>query len=130
MSFGTLCFMIIPGPMLSVFTNDNLVMAIGKYGFRFVGISFIPMVTSLIFPVFFQAVGRNFESVALTVLRQVILFVPLAWLLSFAGLNFVWCTFPITEILTCALGMYFYAGLSKKWRNETAELQQKSKSDV
>lgn len=49
MTIGTLCFASIPGPMLSVFTSDPLVIEIGCIGFRFVGISFLPMVTSLIF---------------------------------------------------------------------------------
>jgi len=40
------------------------------------GISFIPMVTSLIFPVFFQAVGSSMKSSFLTVIRAVVLFVP------------------------------------------------------
>ena len=130
MAFGIIAFEFFPTQLIGLFSHSELVKDVGRVGFRIIASSFLPAAYSLLIPVFFQAVGRNFESVALTVLRQVILFVPLAWLLSFAGLNFVWCTFPITEILTCALGMYFYAGLSKKWRNETAEFQQKSKSDV
>ena len=55
MAVGTLCFETIPGPMLSVFTADEKVIEIGKTGFRWIGISFIPMVTSLIFPVFFPS---------------------------------------------------------------------------
>lgn len=54
MALGTLCFVCIPSQMLRVFTSDELVIAIGRVGFRFVGISFLPMVTSLIFPVFFR----------------------------------------------------------------------------
>ena len=53
MFIGTLVFNLIPGQMLRVFTSDPQVIAIGTVGFHFVGISFIPMVTSLIFPVFF-----------------------------------------------------------------------------
>ena len=56
MFIGTMFFEIIPSQMLSVFTRDIGVIDIGTVGFRFIGISFIPMVTSLIFPVFFQAV--------------------------------------------------------------------------
>lgn len=108
MSFGTLCFMIIPGPMLSVFTNDNLVMAIGKYGFHFVGISFIPMVTSLIFPVFFQAIGASLKSSLLTIIRTVVLFVPLGYLFSRFGLNIFWLTFPVTETITSIAGIFLY----------------------
>ncbi len=61
MALGTLCFVCIPSQMLRVFTSDELVIAIGRVGFRFVGISFLPMVTSLIFPVFFQAVGSSLK---------------------------------------------------------------------
>lgn len=51
MAVGTLCFELIPVPMLRVFTGDESVVENGRVGFRFIGISFIPMVTSLIFPV-------------------------------------------------------------------------------
>ncbi|MFR5398645.1 MAG: MATE family efflux transporter [Lachnospira sp.] len=37
MALGTLCFVCIPSQMLRVFTSDELVIAIGRVGFRFVG---------------------------------------------------------------------------------------------
>lgn len=52
MFIGTLCFEFIPEPMLSVFTKDSEVIRIGVQGFRFIGISFIPMVGAQIYPVF------------------------------------------------------------------------------
>ena len=52
MTIGIICFLTIPGPMLRVFTKDAEVIRIGTHGFHIIGISFIPMVTSLIFPVF------------------------------------------------------------------------------
>lgn len=94
--------------MLRVFTSDPQVIAIGTVGFHFVGISFIPMVTSLIFPVFFQAVGAAVKSSLLTVVRTMILFVPLGYLFSRLGLNYFWFTFPVTEVLTTLVGVFFY----------------------
>ena len=44
----------VPVQMLRVFTSDALVVEIGRIGFRYVGIGFLPMVTSLTFPVFFR----------------------------------------------------------------------------
>lgn len=108
MALGTLCFNTIPTQMLRVFTQDAQVIEIGRIGFRFVGISFLPMVTSLIFPVFFQAVGHSLKSSALTVIRTVLLFVPLGYLFSRFGLNWFWLTFPVTEVITSAVGMVFY----------------------
>ena len=47
-------------------TKDAETIAIGVTGFKFIGVSFLPMVTSLIFPVFFQAVGAGVKSSILT----------------------------------------------------------------
>lgn len=114
MLLGTLCFVSIPAQMLRVFTSDEAVIEIGKVGFRIIGISFLPMVTSLIFPVFFQAVGVSLKSSLLTVIRTVILFVPLGYLFSRFGLNWFWLTFPVTECITSAVGAIFYHQFMKR----------------
>lgn len=108
MAVGTLCFETIPAPMLRAFTSDERVVEIGRIGFRFIGVSFIPMVTSLVFPVFFQAVGAAVKSSLLTVVRTVVLFVPLGVVFARFGLTWFWLTFPVTETLTSLLGVMFY----------------------
>lgn len=108
MGLGALCFLFVPEAMLRVFTSDLLVIGIGKVGFRYVGISFLPMVMSLIFPVFFQAVGCSLKSSLLTILRTVVLFVPLGFLFSLLGINWFWMTFPVTEVVTSLVGFAFY----------------------
>ncbi len=108
MFIGTLCFELVPAQMLSVFTSDPQVIEIGAYGFHWIGIGFIPMVTSLIFPVFFQAIGSALKSSLLTVVRTVVLFVPLGYVFSRFGLHTFWLTFPVTETLTTLLGLAFY----------------------
>ena len=120
MAVGTLCFEVIPGPMLRVFTKDALVVSIGMYGFRFIGVSFLSMVTSLIFPVFFQAVGFGLKSSLLTVIRTVCLFVPLGWLFSRFGLEWFWLTFPVTELVTTLVGLVFYGQFLKVPYRKTA----------
>ena len=108
MALGTLCFVAIPVQLLNVFTSDPIVIDIGKFGFPLVGISFLPMVTSLIFPVFFQAVGCGIRSSLLTIIRTVVLFVPLGYMLSLLGLEWFWFTFPITELITSCVGFIMY----------------------
>jgi putative MATE family efflux protein len=108
MAIGTFCFTCLPVPMLQAFSTDPLVIEIGTVGFRFVGVALLPMVTSLIFPVFFQAVGSSLKSSLLTVIRTVVLFVPLGYLFSRFGLNWFWMTYPVTELITTAVGFIFY----------------------
>ena len=106
----------LPAQMLSVFSKDQNVVAIGTHAFHVIGVSFIPMVTSLIFPVFFQAVGMDFKSSALTIVRTVVLFVPLGYLFSKFGLYYFWMTFPVTEVITSVVGGIFYRQFVKKWK--------------
>lgn len=108
MVLGVLCFETIPGPMLQVFSSDAMVIEIGQVAFRIIGLSFIPLVTSLIYPVFFQAVGFGLKSSMLTLVRTVVLFVPLGYLFSQFGLNYFWFTYPVTEVITTSLGYYYY----------------------
>lgn len=108
MAMGAVCFNLIPTQMLRVFTTDETVIEIGSVGFHYVGISFVPMVASLIFPVFFQAVGSSLKSSALTLIRTVVLFVPLGFLFSRFGLNRFWLTFPVTEVITGTIGFLLY----------------------
>ena len=56
--------------MLHVFSHDPKVISIGEVAFRFIGISFIPLVSSLTFPVFFQALGHAVKSSILTIIRR------------------------------------------------------------
>ena len=71
MMIGVVLFETIPGPMLHVFSHDPKVISIGEVAFRFIGISFIPLVSSLTFPVFFQALGHAVKSSILTIIRTV-----------------------------------------------------------
>lgn len=112
MLVGVLCFELIPAPMLRFFSSDAEVIRIGTVAFRIIGISFIPLVTSLTYPVLFQAVGSSIKSTLLTVLRTVVLFVPLAYLFSRAGLDFFWLTYPVTDTVVSIVGfimsVYFF----------------------
>lgn len=108
MIIGTLFFECIPTQMLSVFSHDPMVLKIGKNAFRMIGLSFIPLVTSLTFPVFFQAIGQAIKSSCLTILRTIILFAPLGYLLSLIGLDWFWLCFLLTEIFTTLIGFILY----------------------
>ena len=114
MMIGVILFETIPGSMLHVFSHDSKVISIGEVAFRFIGISFIPLVSSLTFPVFFQALGHAVKSSILTIIRTVFLFIPLAYLFSRFGLNYFWLTFPVTDSITTLAGYLFYRQFVKK----------------
>lgn len=136
MFLGTLCFGIIPGPMLRFFSSDEEVIKIGITAFRIIGISFIPLVTSLTYPVLFQAVGASFKSSLLTIIRTVVLFVPLAYLFSRWGLDYFWLTYPVTDGFTSIVGFlmcrsfFKHPYLTKEKKSEPPLVIQPSKPGV
>ena len=95
-----------PRPLLRAFARQSQVIEIGWFGFRIIDVSFPPMVTSLLFPFFFHATG-------LTLMRTLVLFVPLGYLFSRWGLHAFWLTFPVTETLTSLPGGGFYRAFRK-----------------
>ena len=106
MFLGTVCFACVPGPLVRFFSSDKQVIQIGVTAFHIIGTSFVPLAASLTYPVLFQAVGRSLTSSALTVLRTVCLFVPLAYLFSRFGLTYFWLTYPVTDSVVALLGCF------------------------
>lgn len=108
MFLGTLCFLIFPHALLSIFSQKQNIFKIGQIAFPIIGINFVPAGINLICVVYMQGVNRGNDSMKATILREIILFVPLAWLFHFQGLSSVWFTFPVTELITTAYCIYLY----------------------
>ncbi len=114
MLIAVAAFEFVPVQMIGIFSKELEVAHIGATAFRIIALSFIPTVFALTLPVYFQAIGAGVKSIIVTVLRQVVLLAPLAFIFSFIGLEYVWLTFPITEIITTAVGMVLYYNCDKK----------------
>ena len=108
MVLGTLIFMIFPKELISIFATSTSILSIGTLALRIISVSFIPASFAMMFTVYFQGINKGKSSVFITVLRQIILLVPLAWLFHFAGLNYVWLTFPVTEVIAMLCCFFLY----------------------
>ncbi len=116
MLIGVFCFEAIPEPLMRIFTDSDKVIEMGIPAFRLIGLSFIPAVTSWLYPIFFQAIGRDYTSSFLSVFRQLICLVPIFYLLSEISLEFSWMAFVITEILVTIVGVCFYIPQVNRWK--------------
>lgn len=123
MLVGTLCFWLIPGPMIGLFSRDAQVLAIGVHAFRLIGLSFLPAVLSLLFPVFFQAIGMGRPSVLLSLTRQIFCLIPIFWLLSLLGLSWTWLAFPLSECITGIPGILLYRKTLRQWKEKERGVQ-------
>lgn len=109
MALGTFIFMAFPKELISIFAGSTSIVNIGTLALRIISVSFLPASFAMMFTVYFQGIDKGKCSVFITVLRQIILLVPLAWLFHFAGLNYVWLTFPVTEsIAMCCCCLLYH----------------------
>ena len=61
-----------------------------------------------------QALGAAGESLLLSLLRQVVLILPAAWLLGRIGPGLMWLSFPLAESLSCLAALLFFRRLCRK----------------
>ncbi len=116
MFVGIACFEFLPHQLISVFSSDPQVFAVGETAFRIIGASFLPAVFSLILPVFFQAIGKAVPSALLSLTRQVFCLIPLFWGFSCIGLDYAWIAFPVSEVITGTIGMILYLCEVRRWK--------------
>ena len=108
MLIANIVYTIIPDRLTEIFSNKPEVIHIGSHALSVISFSFVPLVFSMLMPVYFQGINKAKYSIVLTVLRQVILFVPIAWILHYFGLYYVWFTFPITDSITTITSLVMY----------------------
>lgn len=88
---GTVLFQLIPGPLLAMFNANQDMYAIGIPCLRIISLSFVFAGVSMILCSAFQALGHPGTSLGITLLRQLILLIPLTALLArLYGLDAGW----------------------------------------
>ena len=89
-------------------------MDIGVPAFRIISLCFIPAAAGIIFTTLFQAVGKGLRSLIMSFCRQLVLILPIAWVLSMVfDYTAVWNAFPIAEFFSLMLAIAFFVNLTK-----------------
>ena len=123
MALGTLIFWGMPEQLLAMFKADTQMLVDGIPALRIISLCFVPAAMGITFSTIFQAVGMGFKSLLISLLRQLILILPVAYFLSKFGLLYVWYSFPIAEVVSCVVSILIYLHLYKthiKRLDETA----------
>ncbi|WP_321382485.1 MATE family efflux transporter [uncultured Enterococcus sp.] len=106
---GLLLFWLIPKEIMQLFTNESALLTTGAGMLRTISFSFIFGSLGYIFSSYFQATGSNFFSLSITLLRQLLLVLPFAWLFSkVMGIEGIWVSFVLSEFLTAVLTLYLF----------------------
>lgn len=106
---------IFPVPMLSIFSASSDMIRMGVPALRTISISFIFAGICIICSSFFQALGSSIYSMLVSFVRQIIFLVPCAYIFSKTGnVNLVWWAWPIAELASVALSVFFFIRVRKK----------------
>ena len=110
MFVGFLVMQIFPAQLFSLFEASADMLAIGVPALRFISISFLFAGFCIIAGSTFQALGNGMLSMIVSIARQLVVLLPVAYLLSLTGnLNLIWLSFPIAELMSVALsGLFLY----------------------
>ena len=100
MIIGTLCFELIPEALLKLFDASEEMCRIGRPALRILGTCFPFAAVAITNSTLFQAVGKGFYSMLVSLIRQLAVLVPAAFILSaiFQNVFAVWFSFPIAEV--------------------------------
>lgn len=111
---GTVIFWVFPAQILSLFNANDDILNMGIKAMRFISLSFLPAAIDIIFSTTFQAVGKGFSSMILSLLRQLVFILPAALVLSNFGVNAVWFAYPIAEVGALIVAIFLYTRINKK----------------
>ena len=104
MLIGTLIMMVLPDKLLGMFNASDQMMDIGRVAFRIICISFPFAAISIISIGVFQAIGKGTLSMIISIIRQLVVLVPLAYLFSLTGnLSMVWWSVIIAELVAVSI---------------------------
>lgn len=102
-AFITLLALIVyisPSTFLNFFTSDPELIAMGSYSMRIMMLMLPLLGVQIVSTIFFQAIGKGVPSLFLSLLREVMLFIPLLLILSGSwGLLGVWAARPVSDLL-------------------------------
>ena len=124
MLLGFVLFQLFPEPMLMMFVDrtdaaaTQEMLTVGVPALKIISLSFVGAAFGIINSTVFQATARGMNSLIVSVCRQLVIILPAAWLLGrFVGLNAIWYSFPIAEIVS------FLISYLLLWREYQSELK-------
>ena len=122
MLVGTLVFMLFPGQMMSLFESEAeseltaQMTQIGVVAMRIISSGFICAAIGIILSTVFQAVGKGVYSMIMSICRQLVVLLPVAWIIAWltGDVFAVWWCFPIAEIAALGICLYYYRRCNRK----------------
>jgi putative MATE family efflux protein len=104
MVIGTILCLAVPQTLIGLFTSNSETILYGKEALRLISIGFIASSVSVTVSGALEGLGKGKESLVISVLRYIIVILPLAFILSkIFGAAGVWHAFWVTEVIVAVI---------------------------
>ena len=118
MLLGMSIFLSIPGTLLKIFDATDTLLAVGVPALRIISLSFCMAGASIALTSAFQALGKSLYSMIISIIRQLVFLVPLAYILARYGAgisnnDLVWWSYPIAEVAALTVSLLFFRHMYK-----------------
>lgn len=108
LSFGLIAILLFPKHFISIFTKDARLMELALNGISIYSLTLPAIGICILGTVYFQSIGSAKKSIVLSLLRQVIVFIPLILIVpKYFGLNGVWAAQPLADIVSMIIIVLF-----------------------
>ncbi|WP_343209287.1 MATE family efflux transporter [Anaerolentibacter hominis] len=122
MTAGTALFLFLTVPILRLFDAGESMRAIGIPALRIISLGFPVSAVGIVLSGAFEALGRGGESLVISLLRQLLIIIPLsAAAVKITGLTGVWVSFPVAETAAALAGTLLFLRFKKKLNIRRAE---------
>lgn len=112
---GLILMEIFPIQLISAFAPSKEMFSLGVTALRILGLSFVFGGISVMTSYALQGFSRGISSLVISALRQVIILLPLATILGEkVGINGIWRSFLISEIITSIIAIIYLGMIEKK----------------
>jgi Na+-driven multidrug efflux pump len=106
---GTTIFQFAPRLLLSLFDASDHMMDLGVKALRIISLHFPMAAIAITLSSVFQAMGKGVYSLYMSLVRQLVVLLPVAYLLSIVfGLDATWFSFFISEIVSITMAIVLY----------------------
>lgn len=107
MAVGLAVSQLFPSQLLNIFNASPDMVNLGATALRIISLHFLLAGFNIISSSYFQAMGKGVLALWVSIIRQLVVLLPVAWLLSLLGnVNDIWWAFPVAEciaLLMCVL---------------------------
>ena len=106
---GFFSFEAIPQVLLDMFNASEDMLTIGVPALRIIGIHYLIAWFCIVIGTVFQALGKAVFSMIVSIMRQLVVLIPAAYILAkLDGLHAVWWSFPIAEVISLLVTLFFF----------------------